>query len=125
MTAPLTPTGLPTQTGHDTSQGAGAGAGSVKIMNSPITKLPDGSGFFINTIMSKEEAMKLNVKDRPICFRISSEMYMAVFEAIGEASMCWNPIPGPSVFCSNRASDVAIKLCLKIADELESNHDHP
>lgn len=74
---------------------------------------------FTATIMSKEEAMALPLKDRPICFRISSEMYHAVFEAIGEASMCWNPPPSKEVFHSEQASDVAVRLCFKIADEIE------
>lgn len=42
---------------------------------SNITNLPDGSAFFTADIMSKEEAMHLPLKERPICFRISSEMY--------------------------------------------------
>jgi len=87
---------------------------------SKITKLPDGSAFCTATIMSKEEAMKLPLKKRPICFRISSEMYHAVFEAIGEASMCWKPRPGKEVFASEQASDVAVRLCFKIADEMEN-----
>lgn len=70
--------------------------------------------------MSEEEAMALPLKERPICFRISSEMYHAVFEAIGEASMCWNPTPGDSVFASEKASDVAARLCFKIANEVET-----
>ena len=70
--------------------------------------------------MSKEEAMALPLKDRPICFRISSEMYHAVFEAVGEASMCWMPKPSSEVFDSERASQVAVKLCFKIADEIEA-----
>lgn len=85
-----------------------------------ITKLPDDSAFCTATIMSKEEAMKLPLKKRPIFFRISSEMYHAVFEAIGEASMCWKPRPGNQVFASEQASDVAARLCFKIADEIES-----
>ena len=84
-----------------------------------ITKLPDGSAFFTANVMSKEEAMKLPLKERPICFRISSELYHAVFEAIGEASMCWSPRPSEEVFCSEEASDVAVRLCFKIAEELE------
>lgn len=84
-----------------------------------VTKLPDGSAFCTATIMSKEEAMKLPLKKRPICFRISSEMYHAVFEAIGAASMCWKPRPGKEVFASEEASKIAIDLCFKIADELE------
>jgi len=86
---------------------------------SKVTKLPDGSAFCTATIMSKKEAMKIPLKKRPICFRISSEMYHAVFEAIGEASMCWNPRPSKEVFASEEASDVALRLCFKIADELE------
>jgi hypothetical protein len=84
-----------------------------------VTKLPDGSAVLTATIMSREEAMKLPLKKRPICFRISSEMYHAVFEAIGAASMCWNPIPGKQVFASEEASKIALDLCFKIADELE------
>ena len=83
-----------------------------------ITKLPDGSAFFTANIMSKDEAMKLPLKDRPICFRISSEIYHAVFEAIGEASMSWIPKPAGQ-FDSTLASDVASRLCFKIADEIE------
>lgn len=68
--------------------------------------------------MSKEEAMALPIAERPICFRISSEMYHAVFEAIGEASLCWEPKP-TGEFHSNKASDVAVRLCFKIAEERE------
>ena len=96
----------------------------TRVINnqSPITKLPDGSAFFTAEIMSKEEAMALPLKDRPLCFRISSEIYHAVFESIGEASMCWNPIPGKQVFQSEKASDIAVKLCFKIAEELEKKN---
>ncbi len=83
------------------------------------TVLPDGSAFFTATIMSKEEAMKLPIEKRPICYRISGELYTAVFEAIGAASMCWNPPPS-QVFASEKASDIAVKLCFKIAEELEN-----
>ncbi len=89
-------------------------------MNTPITKLPDGSAFFTATIMSKEEAMALPLAQRPICYRISSEMYHAVFEAVGAASMCWQPRPGKEVFDTSEAEKVAIDLCFKIANEIES-----
>ncbi len=85
-----------------------------------MTKLPDGSGCFTATIMSDAEAMALPIKERPLNHRISSEMYHATFEAIGEASMCWNPTPSDEVFASEQASDVAVRLCFKIADEVES-----
>jgi len=71
------------------------------------------------TILTKEEAMALPVAQRPLCYRISSELYTAVFEAIGEASMCWEPRPGQQVFSAEKASDVAVRLCFKIADEFE------
>lgn len=86
---------------------------------SEITELPDGSGFFTADVMSKDEAMKLPPEKRPICFRISSEMYHAVFEAIGSASLCWKPRPGKEVFASDEASRIAVDLCFKIAAELE------
>lgn len=70
-------------------------------------------------IMSNEEAMALPLKDRPICYRISSEIYIAIFEHIGEASMAWNPKPSNEVFNSEMASDVAVRLCFKVAEEVE------
>lgn len=86
---------------------------------SKITVLPDGSGCFTANVMSKQETMRLPVKKRPICFRISSEMYHAVFEAIGAASMCWKPRPGKQVFSSEKAGKIAVDLCFKIAEEIE------
>lgn len=84
-----------------------------------MTELPDGSGCFTATIMSNDEAMALPLKERPLNHRISSEMYHAVFEHIGEASMCWNPRPSNEVFASEQAAGVAVRLCFKIADETE------
>lgn len=89
-------------------------------MSDSITKLPDGSAFFTGTVMSKEEAMALPLKERPLCYRLSSEIYHAVFEAIGAASMCWKPRPGKQVFASEEASKIAVDLCFKIANEIES-----
>lgn len=83
-----------------------------------MTILPDGSAFSTGTVMSKEEAMKLSIRERPICFRISSELYHAIFEAVGEASMCWSPVPSGN-FDSQLAEKVAMALCFKIAEELE------
>ncbi len=88
-------------------------------MKNEITKLPDGSAFFTTEVMSKEEAMALPLKERPICFRISSKMYHAIFEAVGAASMCRKPRPGAEVFSSEEASKVAVDLCFKIANEVE------
>lgn len=87
-------------------------------MNTTI--LPDGSAFSTAIIMSKEEAMNLPPNERPICYRISSEMYLAVWGHIGEATRCFNPQPPDSTFLPEKASDVVIRLCFKIAEELEN-----
>lgn len=84
-----------------------------------MTQLPDGSGCFTTTILSCDEAMALPVCERPLNFRISSEMYHAVWEHVGQASMCWNPRPGAEIFSSEEASEVAKSLCLKIAKEVD------
>lgn len=70
-------------------------------------------------IMSHEEAMALPVEKRPICFRISSDMYHAVFEAIAHASLCWKPRP-EGVFDTEEATKAAVDLCFKIAHERET-----
>jgi hypothetical protein len=89
----------------------------------PITELPDGSGCCTATIMSNEEAMALPLKERPLNHRISSEIYHAVFEAIGAASMCWKPRPSSAVFDSSAAEKLAVDLCFKIANELEKEKE--
>ena len=70
-------------------------------------------------IMSKEEAMALPLNERPLCYRITNEMYMAVWDAIGEAVNCYDPKPDDKTFLAEKASDVAVKLCFKIANEIE------
>ena len=94
-------------------------------MTSAIAKLPDGSAFFTADVMSEEEALKLPLKQRPLCYRLSSEMYTAVFEAIGAASMCWKPRPGAEVFSSEEAAKIATDLCFKIAEEIERKSQYP
>ena len=89
---------------------------------SKITKLPDGSACFTATVMSKKEAMKLPLKKRPLCYCLSSEMYHAVFEAIGAASMTFNADAGNKIFDSETASKIAVDLCFKIAEELEKKN---
>jgi len=63
--------------------------------------------------------MALPISKRPLNYRISPEIYQAVFESIGAASMCWNPRPSHEVFDSEGAAQIATNLCLKIADEVE------
>ena len=84
----------------------------------PMTKLPDGPGCFTATILSHDEVMALPAKESPLNYRMSSELYHAVFEAIGEASMCWESIP-VAMFESDKASNIAVRLCLKICDETD------
>lgn len=93
----------------------------TKILPNGITLLPDDSAFFNGIVISKKEAMKLPYKKRPLGFLISSKMYHAVFEAIGEASMCWTPIPKKNVFNTEKATKIAVDLCFKIADELKNS----
>jgi hypothetical protein len=87
-------------------------------MNSPVTKLPDGSAFFTADVMSRDEAMSLPVEKRPICYRVPSSVYHAVFEAIGAASLCWSE-QSVGQFDSERASNIAVELCFKIAGSHE------
>lgn len=82
-----------------------------------IAKLTDGSGFFTATILSNDEIAALPSIKRPLSHRISSEIYHAVWQSIGEASMQWIPRP-TGVFDSSGASKIAVELCLKIADEI-------
>ena len=85
---------------------------------SAMAQLPDGSGCFTATILSQAEIDALPIKKRPISARISSEMYHAVFEKVGTASMAWKPRP-TGVFDTELASKVAVDLCFIIAGELE------
>lgn len=72
------------------------------------------------TIYSKAEAKAMAPKDRPICFRVTSKIYNAAFEAAGHASVCWSPKPGKEcVFDSDEASKAALAFCFAVAEELE------
>jgi len=87
-------------------------------------RAPSGSpqqsanSMFTSTIMSDAEAKALPLRERPLNHRISSEIYHAVFEAIGAASMCWNPTPS-GIFHSSAAERIAVALCFKIANDNE------
>lgn len=71
------------------------------------------------TILSPEEVAKLPQSERPICYRITSKMYHDVWEAVGHASLCWNPRPDNQVFDTSEAEKCAMDLCFKLAGELE------
>jgi len=89
----------------------------------PITELPDGSGCCTATIMSHDEAMALPLNKRPLNYRISSEIYHGVFQAIGAASMCWVPRPSTAEFDSSAAEKIAVDLCFLIANEIELSNN--
>jgi hypothetical protein len=99
------------------------GDGTWASQEMPITELPDGSGCFTATILSEDEAVALPRAKRPLCYRISSEVYHAIFEAVGYASMCWNPRPGDAVFDSTEAEKCAVNLCLTVAKDFDTLND--
>lgn len=72
-----------------------------------------------SVILSHDEAALLPQKDRPLNFRITSRMYHDVWEAVGHASMCWQPPPSIEVFDTEEAGRCAVDLCFKLAEELE------
>lgn len=90
----------------------------------PGPVLPDGSSFFVQTVMSREEAMRLPPNKRPLCHRVSSAIYHAVFEAVGAASLCWNPRPAGQ-FDAEQASKFSTDCLFKIAEDLERGDYHP
>ena len=69
-----------------------------------MNKLPDGSGFFTQTILSDEEIANLPINKRPLSHRISADMHESVYQMIGEASMCWSETPR-GTFHVEKASD--------------------
>lgn len=91
----------------------------MNSIETAMIELPDGSGCFTSTVMSTDEAMKLPVKNRPLNYRISSDMYHSVFEAIGAASTTCKTEMGNEVFNSSLAEKIAVDLCFKIANEVE------
>jgi hypothetical protein len=64
--------------------------------------------------------MALPRAKRPLNYRIPGDLYHAIFEAVGTASMCWNPRPGDAVFDSTEAEKVAVNLCLKTAKAMDA-----
>lgn len=70
------------------------------------------------TIYSIDEVRMMQPKDRPMCYRVPSGIYHAVFEAVGAASLCWEPKP-TGVFAVEQAEKFAVELLFKIAEVLE------
>jgi hypothetical protein len=79
-----------------------------------MINLPDGSAFSTSVVMTKAEAMLLPHAQRPLCFRISSELSHAVFCAVGAAYAL-----GAVSQKADKACKVATTLCLKIAEDFE------
>jgi hypothetical protein len=84
-----------------------------------MTELPDGSGCCTVTVMSHEEASALPQAERPLNYRLPGDVYHAVFETVGHASMCWIGGTGHLVFDSAEAEKAAVGLCFKIADAMD------
>jgi flavin-dependent dehydrogenase len=55
--------------------------------------------------------------------RMSEELFSSVFQAVGNASMCWDNIGGAGIFEAMRAGEIAFELCHLIADEIEAERD--
>jgi hypothetical protein len=55
--------------------------------------------------------------------RISEELFSAVHQAVGKASMCWEKPDNGGVFDYIQAGNIAFELCHKIADEIEAARD--
>lgn len=72
------------------------------------------------TILSHDEAMALPPAERPLNYRLPSDIYHAVFEAVGHASLCWEPKP-EGVFDTSEAEKAAVNLCLLIAASFEKH----
>jgi hypothetical protein len=73
---------------------------------------------FSAIVYTKEEARAMPPEKRPICYRIPEKIYTGIFEAVGAASLCWQPKP-EGVFDTEQASKFATDLCFKVAEELE------
>lgn len=92
------------------------------MTETPTTELPDGSGCFTATILSEEEALALPRSKRPPNYRISSDTYHAILEAVSHASMCWKETPS-GVFDFAEAEKCAVDLCFKVAKEVDGLHE--
>ena len=71
-------------------------------------------------VMSREEALALPVKQRPLCYRLGSSIYHRVWEHIGLATQCYEPKPDQTTFKPESASEVAVALLFEIANEVET-----
>lgn len=59
----------------------------------------------------------------PLSDRISEELFSTVYQAVGNASMCWEMPSGAGGFDCIQAGNIAFELCHKIADEIEAIRD--
>jgi hypothetical protein len=61
----------------------------------------------------------INVHNLPLSERLSGYLFTEIHQAIGQASMCWEPRPSTEVFKAEEASNIAFELCHKIANEID------
>lgn len=71
---------------------------------------------FTATIYSKDEARKMPPKKRPLNYRVSSKIYMAAWDAVGQSTHLKTGNKGQD---ADRAGKIVTDLCFKIAEELE------
>jgi hypothetical protein len=72
----------------------------------------------------EEEVFEIPRDERPaLSERMSSRLFSAVHQAVGNASMCWDNIGGAGTFEATRAGEIAFELCHLIADEIEAERD--
>jgi flavin-dependent dehydrogenase len=75
-------------------------------------------------MVEEEEVFGISCDGRPaLSERMSSRLFHAVHQAVGDASMCWDNIDGAGTFEAMRAGKIAFELCHLIADEIEVERD--
>jgi hypothetical protein len=58
---------------------------------------------------------------KPLSERLPEHLYSAIFQAIGQATMCWEHVDRAGIFDANQASEIAFELCHTVADELDKH----
>ena len=56
---------------------------------------------------------------RPLSERLPEEVFEALHQIVGEASMCWTNIDGAGSFEADTAGAIAFELCHYVADLLD------
>lgn len=73
--------------------------------------------------MKEERVFKVSEVQQALSERIPEELFNAVHQAVGHASMCWTNTDSAGTFDALQAGNIAFELCHKIADEIEAARD--